>query len=315
MSSDLQQPIVFEPLFMERVWGGRRLAALFGKRLPPGVHIGESWEIVDRPEAQSLVCSGPLAGCSLHELWTTRREEIFGRALAGPRFPLLIKLLDACETLSLQVHPPANVAAELGGEAKTEFWYIAEAAPNAQLYVGLRAGTSREQVEEALRSHTIEEHLHAISVRAGDAMFLPSGRLHAIGAGNVIVEIQENSDTTYRVFDWHRNNSDSRPRELHLAQALCSIDFADHEPALVSPSQERVAEHTSFVVEKWELPGDREVCPRDKFAIVGCLSGRVSCAGQSIEPGEFFLVPAALRDRTLTPLATGTSLLRVTLPD
>ena len=125
----IQQPLIFQPIFMERVWGGRRLESLFGKPLPAGARIGESWEIVDRTEAQSVVDAGPLQGRTLHDLWSTHRAEIFGNAPDGARFPLLIKLLDAQEKLSLQVHPPATVAAELGGEAKTEFWYIAEASP------------------------------------------------------------------------------------------------------------------------------------------------------------------------------------------
>jgi len=120
-SSD--SPIVFEPIFQERIWGGRKLAELFAKKLPPNKRIGESWEIVDRPEAQSIVRGGPLSGRSLHDLWVNFREELFGKVSSTPRFPLLIKLLDAREKLSLQVHPPAEAAESLGGEAKTEFWY------------------------------------------------------------------------------------------------------------------------------------------------------------------------------------------------
>jgi mannose-6-phosphate isomerase len=133
-SLQLTEPLLFEPIFMERVWGGRRLEELYGKKLPDGVSIGESWEIVDRPEAQSIVRNGELRGQTLHDLWTSHRAEIFGDIPDAPRFPLLIKLLDAREKLSVQVHPPNELADELGGEAKTEFWYIAAAAPNAELY-------------------------------------------------------------------------------------------------------------------------------------------------------------------------------------
>jgi mannose-6-phosphate isomerase len=299
---------------MERVWGGRRLETLFGKALPAEVRIGESWEIVDRAEAQSVVAAGPLRGRTLHELWLECRKEIFGDVADAPRFPLLIKLLDAEEKLSLQVHPPAGVAAELGGESKTEFWYIAEATPGAQLYVGLRAGSSRAQLEEALAGGTVEEHVHAIPVERGDAMFLPSGRMHAIGAGNVIVEIQENSDTTYRVFDWNRKDESGQPRQLHVEEALRSIDFEDRAPGLVAPAGETLLRHELFEVEKWELTGERTITADGRFAIVGCVSGAIECAGVTIKASEFMLLPAALEDRVLRPRAADSSLLLVGIP-
>ncbi len=314
-SDDLLQPLVFRPLFMERVWGGRRLASLYRKQLPAHARIGESWEIVDRPEAQSVVAAGPLRERTLHDLWLENRAAIFGEVSDAPRFPLLIKLLDAAEKLSLQVHPPADVAAELGGEAKTEFWYIAEASPSAELYVGLREESSRAQLEKALSSNAVAEHVHTIRVRAGDAMFLPSGRMHAIGAGNLIVEIQENSDTTYRVFDWNRKDEHGKTRELHLEQALRSIDFNDRAPALVAPVDESLVRHSLFAVEKWELTDERAAAPLGKFSIIACLTGELICAGTILRPGEFFLVPASLRDRALKPAATGTTLLQITIPE
>jgi len=311
----LSQPLVFDPIFQERIWGGRRLESLYGKKLPPEFCIGESWEIVDRVEAQSVVAAGPWQGRTLHDLWSNEREEIFGPMPESARFPLLIKLLDARERLSLQVHPPAAIASELGGEAKTEFWYIAEAAPEAELYVGLRKDGSRARLETALKQGTVEEIAHAIPVRTGDAMFLPSGRLHAVGAGNVIVEIMENSDTTYRVFDWNRRDDQGRSRELHIEKALRSIDFEDYEPKQVTPAGECLVRHSAFEVEKWNLEAERMASPGGKFAIVGCLSGKISCAGTSILPGEFFLLPASLRDRRLIPCAPNSVLLRITIPD
>jgi len=143
--SDL--PVVFEPIFKERIWGGQKLAAFFGKRLPANKRIGESGEIVDRPEAQSIVREGPLSARSLHDLWATVREELFGKVPDTPRLPLLIKLLDAQEKLSLQVHPPQEIAESLGGEAKSEFWYVAAAEPNAKVFVGLRKSMTRDQFE------------------------------------------------------------------------------------------------------------------------------------------------------------------------
>src|SRR5690349_17525959 len=131
LRNEVTAPLTFQPVFIERIWGGRRLESQFHKKLPPQKRIGESWEIVDRPEAQSVVASGPMRGKPLHELWMQHRAEIFGDLADGPRFPLLIKILDAQEKLSIQVHPPDRVASELGGEPKSEFWYVAAADPNA----------------------------------------------------------------------------------------------------------------------------------------------------------------------------------------
>ena len=299
---------------MERMWGGRRFETKFGKKLPPKIRIGESWEIVDRPEAQSVVRDGPLRGKTLHELWTQHRQELFGGVADSARFPLLIKLLDANQKLSLQVHPTEKVAAKLGGESKTEFWYVAAADPDAGLFVGLKEAMTREQLEGALRSGTIAKHLHTIRVKAGDAMFLPAGRLHAVGAGNLLVEIQQNSDTTYRVYDWDYVDEKGKPRQLHVDQALECIDFSDCKPQLLQPKGELLLKRALFEIQKWTLDSPREVAPRGQFAIVCCLSNSIRCAEVDLVPGEFFLVPAQLRDRQLKPLGAQTSLLRVTIP-
>src|SRR5439155_7002178 len=184
--------LTFEPIFMERIWGGRKLADLFGKNLPANKRIGESWEIVDRPEAQSVVSNGPLKGKALHELWSQHRQEIFGTLPEAPRFPLLIKLLDAQEKLSLQVHPSEKIAAKLGGESKTECWYVAAADAGAELFVGFKKSITRQQFEKSLRAGSAADEVHTVKVRAGDAMVLPAGRFHAVGAGNLLVEIQQN---------------------------------------------------------------------------------------------------------------------------
>jgi mannose-6-phosphate isomerase len=306
---------------MERIWGGRRLESKFGKKLPPGTQIGESWEIVDRPEAQSVVAHGPLKGMSLHELWTHYREEVFGEAPKTarearvlPRFPLLIKLLDAHEKLSLQVHPPEQVAGKLGGEPKTEFWYVAAADPGAELLLGFRKPITRDQFETALRKGTAADYVHKISVKPGDAAFLPAGCLHAVSAGNLLIEIQQNSDTTYRVFDWNRVDDKGKPRQLHIQQALQCIDFNDVAPKLVEPRDELLVRHELFEVQKWNLDSAREVAPLGEFAIVCCLTGKLACANVDLTPGEFFLVSASLHDRQLRAQRKSTSLLRITLP-
>jgi mannose-6-phosphate isomerase len=322
----LTQPLVFEPIFMERVWGGRRLESLYGKPLPSAACIGESWEIVDRPEAQSVVHEGPWRGATLHELWCKHRQEIFGDVPDGPssprpvfdrtgtsRFPILAKLLDAQENLSLQVHPPRQIAKKLGGESKDELWYIANAAPKARLYAGVKKGTTRERFTKALEEGKVEKHLHALEVRTGDAIFLPSGRMHALGAGNLLIEIQENSDTTYRIYDWNRAKARA-PRQMHIAEAMQCVDFGDVEPALLRPTGESLVKHELFEVEKWELRHAREIVEPGRFAIVVCLTGDIECAGRRFKPGDFFLVPAELKDRLARPIGESSSLLRVTLP-
>ncbi len=213
------KPLAFTPLFMERVWGGRALEGL-GKALPAGQRVGESWEIVDRADAQSVLATGPHAGTGLNALWSgPDRERLFGARSrdAGDRFPILVKLLDARETLSVQVHPPASVAEELGGEPKNELWYLLGASEDAHLFAGLRSGVTRERFAATLEAgEDVSGLLHRIPVAEGDALFIPSGRVHAIGAGCLIVEIQQNSDTTYRVSDFDRPGLDGRPRELHV---------------------------------------------------------------------------------------------------
>ncbi|HEX4638253.1 MAG TPA: type I phosphomannose isomerase catalytic subunit [Chthoniobacterales bacterium] len=311
----LISPLTFEPIFMERIWGGRKLAELFGKNLPAGKRIGESWEIVDRPEAQSVVANGDLKGKTLHELWSQDRQSIFGDVPDTPRFPLLIKILDAQEKLSLQVHPPEKIAAQLGGEPKTECWYVAAAEENAELFVGFGKPTTREEFKRCLENGTVADCLHALPVKPGDVMFLPSGRFHAIGAGNVLIEVQQNSDTTYRVFDWNRvDESTGKPRPLHVDQALECIDFRDIVPKLGQPMGESLVRNELFEMQKWNLSGSREIAPIGQFAIVCCLSGAIACGDVDLKPGEFCLVPASLQDRQLHPRADGTTLLRVAIP-
>jgi mannose-6-phosphate isomerase len=311
------EPIVFEALPMERVWGGRRLEQLYEKNLPQGVPIGESWEIVDREDAQSVVHSGALRGSTLHELWASRREEIFGRdyrSHAAARFPILIKLLDARERLSVQVHPPASVSEALGGEPKTEMWYFADASPGANIYVGLKQGVSREHFERLLREGRVEEALHIISVESGDSIFIPSGRLHAIGPGNVIVEVQQNSDTTYRVYDWNRTGLDGLPRKLHIEKSLSSIDFNDFEPSIDHVNDGIIAECPYFKVEILRLSSPIPASADGKFAISCVVSGSVLLAGKSFTPGNFFLAPASLGDVAVEPKEINTQILRSTLP-
>src|SRR5205807_5430229 len=200
------------------------------------------------------------------------RAAIFGNVPAAPRFPILCKLLDAQENLSLQVHPPRAIAKKLGGESKSELWYIASAAPKARLYAGVKKGATREGFTKALEKGKVEKHLHALDVKAGDAIYLPSGRMHALGAGIVLVEIQENSDTTYRIYDWDRSKKGRATRQMHIAEAMECIDFTDVEPGLLGSKGQRLVRHYSFEIDKWELAQGREIVEGGRFAIVVCLT-------------------------------------------
>jgi mannose-6-phosphate isomerase len=313
--NEVTAPLNFQPIFIERMWGGRRLESEFHKELPSQKRIGESWEIVDRSEAQSVVVGGPLRGRSLHELWTQEREEVFGDVPNAPRFPLLIKILDAEEKLSLQVHPPEDVATRLGGEPKSEFWYVAAADPDAELFLGFREPVTRDSFSEKIRQGTVIDLIHKIAIKSGDAVFLPSGRVHAIGGGSLLIEIQQNSDTTYRVFDWNRiDPTTGTKRDLHLEQAIQCIDFQDVQPQLIQSEDDLLISDRQFEIRKWNLDQAREAVPPGQFAIVCCLTGNLSCGDATSVPGEFFLVPAHLKDRQLKPLAPDTTLLRITIP-
>lgn len=307
-------PLTFEPIFKERVWGGRNIERLYGKPLPPGNPIGESWEITDRPEGISVVANGALKGRTLRWLMENHRQAILGADAAptGP-FPVLIKILDAQETLSVQVHPPPALAKQFGGEPKTEMWFITEATPDAALYAGLKRGVTQSEFEERLGNGTVAEALHRVSTKAGDCLFLPSGRLHAIGAGNVLFEIQQNSDTTYRVFDWNRVGLDGKPRELHVRQSLASIDFEDFEPGLIESKYSRnevfsvryLVDDPLFRVDACQVKrGKRFYLTSDSVQIVGVVRGTLAIehGGTTLplKSGEFCLLPACLGRTALT---------------
>jgi mannose-6-phosphate isomerase len=302
-------PFIFQPIFKDRVWGGRELERLYGKKIPASAPIGESWEISDRPGDESVIVNGSLAGKSLRWLMQNHAAEILGHArpAAAGRFPLLCKILDARDKLSLQVHPPAGKAVELKGEPKTEMWFIADATPGAELFVGLRSGVTRMEFEKKIADGSVAECFHRVPVRAGDTMFLPSGRVHAIGAGLVIFEIQQNSDTTYRVFDWNRTGLDGKPRELHIAQSLASIDFNDFEPKLVATEfvrsdgvQKRTLVNDAlFNIETWKLDsGASGQLKPEKLQIVAVTSGEIDIrdgsTSISLSAGQFSLIPASL---------------------
>lgn len=311
----LDYPLTFKPIFKERVWGGRNLEKLYHKPLPQGPPIGESWEISDRPGDVSVIANGPLAGRDLHWLMTHHREELLGAVQPEQgRFPWLVKILDAEDKLSLQVHPPAHKARELGGDPKTEMWYIAGATPDAALYVGLKHGVTRAEFEEKIQTGAVAECFHRVPVKRGDAMFLPSGRVHAIGAGLVIFEIQQNSDTTYRVFDWNRKGLDGKARDLHVKESLASIDFEDFEPELVAaasveagPLKRRaLVRHGLFTVDLCSaISRDPVRVDRPELRVVGALIGHLAVASPGgdvkLAAGEFCLIPASVGGVEIQP--------------
>jgi mannose-6-phosphate isomerase len=301
----------FQPIYQERVWGGRALETALGRALPPSPSgpIGESWEIVDRPEAQSVVQGGALSGFSLQRVIAEHGPAVMGPKWPGGKpFPILVKWLDCRERLSLQVHPPASVAPELGGEPKTENWYIAHSVPGAHLIVGLKRGVTREQFEAAITRDTVEKCVHHFNVAAGDSILVHSGQVHAIDAGNLILEIQQNSDTTYRVYDWGRMGLDGKPRQLHVAESLRSIDWNDFEPGPVraAPTSGTIADAPEFSIRRVVLgAGERfHVRAAEQARIVSVVSGSVRASlengsgsraafGQKIERGDNVVVPFA----------------------
>jgi mannose-6-phosphate isomerase len=318
-------PLTFQPIFKERIWGGCEIEKLYGKKLPAGKLIGESWEISDRPNNESIVTNGTFAGKSLRWLMENHARELLGGAKPASenRFPLLIKILDAREKLSLQVHPPTHKFAELKGEPKTEMWFIADAAPGAELFVGLKRGVTRAEFEQKIFDSSVADCFHRVPVRAGDTMFLPSGRVHAIGAGLVIFEIQQNSDTTYRVFDWNRMGLDGKPREMHVAQSLASIDFNDFEPKLAGENfagddkikSRSLVRDKLFGVEHLELKtGAVAKLKEQKLQIIAAVNGQIEIKSDStivnLSAGQFCLIPASL-ERTEILAKSDATLLRV----
>ncbi|MEM6915562.1 MAG: type I phosphomannose isomerase catalytic subunit [Verrucomicrobiota bacterium] len=310
----------FIPIYQTRVWGGRVLQSRFGRDLPDEENpYGESWEISAREEADSEVSGGPLAGKTLRELWAddALKPPIFGDgAPEGERFPLLCKILDARDKLSIQVHPPAAVADALGGEPKTEVWYIAHAEPGAELYVGVEQGVDEDSFRASLEEGTAENSVHAIPVVTGQHIFIPSGRLHAIGAGLLIYEIQQNSDTTYRVYDWNRVGLDGKPRDLHIEESLQCIDFTDVTPTMDDPKGTLLCECEHFRLERHILEGAASVSEvtKGRFAILTVVGGTLEGEGETFGEGDFLIVPAAAGEAQLAASAGGAEVLLTTWP-
>ena len=292
----------FKPIYQERVWGGRTLASYLGRELPAGGPIGESWELVDRAEAQSVVLGGPWAGQTLRQVMAAHHVEIMGPGWAKDRpFPILVKWLDCRDRLSVQVHPPASIAGRLGGEPKTENWYFGKTDAGAAVYAGLKAGVTRESFEQAIAAGTVDRCLDRLAVQDGDSLLIHSGTMHAIDAGNVILEIQQNSDTTYRVYDWGRQGRDGKPRTLHVRESLESLS-ANTAPAprLVrgDSTGEVLAKCAEFTLRRKRLAGGARLAfaagqqPRILSVVEGALEVGPT-GGQALQLGDNVLLPRA----------------------
>lgn len=289
-------PIFFKPIYQERVWGARNLSEALGRELPEGKVIGEAWEVVDRPEAQSVVGEGEFAGKSIREVISENTSKVMGEGYDPERpFPILVKWLDCADRLSLQVHPPASVAPELKGEPKTENWYIADCKDDASLIVGLKNGATREEFEMRLKDSTLEECIHRFPVKPGDSILVESGRLHAIDAGNLILEIQQNSDTTYRVYDWGRVGLDGQPRQLHVEQSLKSIEWNDFEPSAMRTDGEEVvlADCEEFKLVKYSTTVGKSIkLAAGQPRLLSPVNGEVSANGVTVSRGDNVLLAA-----------------------
>jgi len=306
-------PLRFEPLFRRYVWGGRRLQSFLGKQLPAGGDYAESWEVVDHGVDQSIVSAGRLQGLTLHEIVINHGRELLGVQRSLRQFPLLLKLLDCNQNLSVQVHPNDQQARQLDPPdlGKTEAWVVLHAEPGSVIYAGLKRGFDRAAFEREVHRGTTELCLHRFAPQVGDCIFIPAGTLHALGKGLIVAEIQQASDTTFRVFDWNRVGPDGKPRQLHLEAALSVIDY-DAGP--VSPQQPQPTERPhvrqlvacdKFVLNRWSLTHSCPIGGDDRAHIISVLEGTLQVAGdpvgQPLVKGQTILIPAELGACRLMP--------------
>lgn len=321
-------PLTFDPAFKDYPWGGRNFETKLGRKIPDGI-VAESWEISAHPNGSSLVNNGTLAGKSLADVMTLWGADLVGsnseEALELGKFPLLIKLLDANRWLSVQVHPDDEYGLANEGElGKTEMWVVLHAEPNAEIIYGFKPGVTKAAYAEALRADNAAQDLHRLTIKAGDVVFVPAGAIHALGPGVMVAEIQQNSDTTYRIYDW------GRPRPIHIDQALAVLNFDLVAPSTTAPVEilneeglvvEQLATCPYFQTERVTLPADNAYygyCDGSSFEIWGVLKGTVTVewAGDPItlHGVAWILVPAALGEFQIFADESST-LLRVLVPD
>lgn len=307
-------PLEFEPILKSIRWGGTRLGSLLGKPLGALTDVAESWEVADQPDARSKIISGEHAGQTLHDLIDTHPRELFGAQGPWQQFPLLIKFLDANDRLSVQVHPDDHMAVQqqAGTNGKTEAWFILHAEPGSQVFVGLKSGVTRSELEAAIEGDRVADLLHSIEVQAGDTIFVPAGTVHAIGEGIVLAEVQQQSNVTYRIHDWGRLGSDGSPRELHVAAALECIDFergpgAIQEPVEMSPddSQFELVRCDYFAMDRLVLRNPTVLFPAEAFRVLMVTggSGKLACQDREFDLtlGKTLMLPASCPEAVIAP--------------
>ncbi len=309
-------PMIFNTIYTEDVWGGRNLSK-FGRELPEGKRIGQSWDIADHKDGMTPIANGKFAGRNLSDLIKEFGEELVGSKFAWfaeqGKFPLLVKLLDARQNLSLQVHPDdayakAHLDHELG---KNEMWVVLEADPSASVTLGLTEKMTAEELLESVRDGTVEDKINIIPIKRGDYICVPAGSIHALMAGAVVAEIQQNSNTTYRVYDWNRPGWDGKPRELQTELAV-KVSRFDQIGLRIMPPQvieeqggmkrEKLCVNSTFTTERIYLePGAvfEGDCDGSTLEIWGVLEGRADVAGISLDSVRFTLLPAALGPYTI----------------
>lgn len=327
-------PLEPAPLLKRIRWGGTKLGSLLGKDLGEGTDWAESWEVADHGEDQSVMIAGPYAGWPLAQLVAERPKELFGRHAKKPngsprtQFPLLIKFLDAADTLSVQVHPNDEQAVTYDPteNGKTEAWVIVDAEPGATLYAGLKPGTDADALRAASEAGTVADLLHQFEVQAGDCVFIPAGTVHAIGAGIVLAEIQQSSDLTFRLYDWGYRDPQGNPREIHLDESIACTDFARGpvDPVVPGPltgpsdASERLVAGEYFVIDRHHGESPFPLRSDDRFHVLMTLVGSAELTGAgdpiALRPGKTALVPAACERLTIEPGPEGVTLLDSYLP-
>lgn len=299
-------PLEFRPVLKQTIWGGRRLGEILGKPIGDADDYAESWEIVDHGEDQSVVSGGELDGKQLADLMTEHRDWLLGDRFQhdSMRFPLLLKYLDCNRVLSVQVHPDDEYGATLNvpDHGKTEAWYIVDSQPESLIYAGLKRGVDREILEAALAAGKAEQILHSFHPNPGDCIFIPAGTVHALGAGLLVAEIQQSSNTTFRLFDWNRLDPDGNPRDLHIQQSLDVADYESGPVAAVSSDQsangwQKLVECDKFTMRTLEN-GSSTLGGDGRFHILTVPRGNavLEMAGdqRTIAAGESLLLPAAM---------------------
>lgn len=312
-------PFKFEPIYKEKIWGGKNLTKYLNKKIDPEKKTGESWEVSDHFDDTSVIINGDLKGTSLTQVLKEYQRDLLGLKPDNrylKRFPLLVKFIDANDKLSVQVHPNDEYANknENGEFGKTEMWYIVHAEKGSKLISGLHPGTTKDEFKKNLEQGKIEESLNYVSVKAGDVVFIPAGRVHAITPGLVINEIQQNSDVTYRVYDWGRVGFDGKPRDLHVEKSLDVINFNDFAPGVAKLHYSHVGTNIMsilvkclyFQVDKYVLNEKiKFTSDKSSFNIISVVDGYGVLNWErkelQLEKGDTILVPACINSYAIYP--------------